>query len=518
MIYPFVNNSKINSQNTDSNFIEIMDTTLRDGEQTEGVSFSKNEKFAIAKKLLTDVKVDRIEITSAKVSEGEKETCKLIFDWAKKNNFLEKVEVLGFVDYNKSVDWINDAGGKVINLLCKGSKNHCENQLNKKPKEHFKDIEKTIFYAKEKNFIVNVYLEDFSNGIKEKNNYVIDLIKVLKKNSVKRVLLADTLGILSTKEVEFYINDLVKKFPTIHFDFHAHNDYGLATANSFTAIMSGVKGVHTTINGLGERTGNTPLEEIVPLINDFSKFKVNVDEKKLQSISRLVELFSRYRVSKNKPIVGVNVFTQTAGIHADGDKKGQLYISKLSSKRFGRNTRYALGKLSGKSSISLTLKNYGIFLEENELKEVLNKVIMLGDKKEYVSKEDLLFIVDEVRKNNIKKDFEVLDYKILVSKNKKPLAKIKVNFIGKKFISSSFGTGGFDAFIKSLKKIFKKKNFSFPKLEDYEVRIPVGGRTDALVETKIIWKRANRTIETIGVSTDQTDAAIKSTEKMVNIL
>lgn len=121
-----------------------MDTTLRDGEQTEGVSFSKEEKFAIAKKLLKDVLVDRIELTSAKVSEGEKETCAQIFAWAKKENLLDKVEVLGFVDNNKSVDWINEAGGKVINLLCKGSKRHCTLQLKKNPEEHFLDIKKLL--------------------------------------------------------------------------------------------------------------------------------------------------------------------------------------------------------------------------------------------------------------------------------------------------------------------------------------------------------------------------------------
>ncbi len=495
-----------------------MDTTLRDGEQTEGVSFSSDEKFAIAKKLLVDVKVDRIEIASARVSSGEQESCRQIFEWAKRENLLEKVEVLGFVDNKKSVDWINEAGGRVINLLCKGSKRHCLMQLKKNPEQHFLDIEKEVIYAQSKGFIVNAYLEDFSNGVFEDINYVENIISVLSKNNVKRIMLADTLGVLSTKDVEKYVLHLVKKFPNVHFDFHAHNDYGLATANALTAVICGVNGIHSTVNGLGERTGNAPLEEIVPAINDFTNKKTKVLEEKLQSISRLVELFSKYRVSKNKPIVGANIFTQTAGIHADGDKKGKLYISKLSPKRFGRTTRYALGKLSGKSSIILTLRNYGIVLNDEQLNEVLKKVISLGDKKEYVSKEDLLFIIDEIQKNGITKNFEIVDYNIKVFKTKKPFAKITVLFKEKKYSFSSYGTGGFDAFINALKKLFKKNKLSFPKLEDYEVRIPIGGRTDALVETKIIWKKGNRILETIGVSTDQTEAAIKATEKMVNLV
>jgi (R)-citramalate synthase len=331
-------------------------------------------------------------------------------------------------------------------------------------------------------------------------------------------MFVDTLGVLSQKEVRISVLRILEKFPRKHFDFHAHNDYGLAVANSLEAISCGCTGVHTTVNGLGERTGNAPIEQLVPVINDFLNVKNNVDESKLVSISRLVELFSRRRISKNNPIVGEVVFTQTAGIHADGDKKGKLYVSKLSPKRFGRETSYALGKLSGKASIELALKNFGINLEKDELKLVLEKVVELGDKKQMVTKEDLLFIIDEIQKNGLKKNFCINDFKIVSEKGKKPVARISVSFFGKKYFASAKGDGGYNAFINALKKVFKKKCLSFPKLKDYDVRIPIGGRTDAIVETKIVWKRGKRILETIGVSTDQLEAAIKSTEKMVNII
>ena len=498
-----------------------MDTTLRDGEQTEEVSFSTQEKLAIAKKLLLEVKVDRIEITSTRVSKGEQETCKAIYAWAKSANLLEKVEVLSFVDYNLSVDWVEEVGGKVINLLCKGSKNHCVNQLHKKPLEHFEDIKRTVEYALNKGFIVNAYLEDFSNGIKEDEEYVFGITKVLFDLGVKRVMPCDTLGVLSPFQTREYITKMVKKFPNKHFDFHGHNDYGLAVANSIEAVLAGASGVHTTVNGLGERTGNTALEVIVPAINDFSNRTCNVDEKKLSGISHLVELFSHRRIEKNHPILGSVVFTQTAGIHADGDKKGNLYKSKLSADRFGRSTRYALGKLSGKASIELTLRQLGITLEPELLKKVLARVVELGDKKEFVSKEDLLFIINEMQ-NTVngtvsKKNFKLVDYTINTKFGAKPKARIKVLFNEKEFTANSTGNGGFNAFVNALKKVFDKNKLSFPQLEDYEVRIPVGGHTDSLVETKITWKRGNRKIETIGVSTDQLEAAIKATEKMVNV-
>jgi len=497
-----------------------MDTTLRDGEQTEEVSFSTSEKLAIAKKLLLEVKVDRIEIASTRVSKGEQDTCKEIYAWAKSLGLLDKVEVLSFVDYNLSVDWVEEVGGKVINLLCKGSKNHCINQLRKKPQEHFEDVKRTVEYALSKGFIVNAYLEDFSNGIKEDSEYVYGISKVLFDSGVSRVLLADTLGILSPSEVREYVSQMVGKFPNKKFEFHGHNDYGLAVANSIEAVLVGASGVHCTVNGMGERTGNTALEVIVPAINDFSDRKCNVDEKKLASISHLVELFSHRRLEKNHPILGAVVFTQTAGIHADGDKKGNLYKSKLSADRFGRSTRYALGKLSGKASIELTLRQLGIALEGELLKKVLARVVELGDKKEFVSKEDLLFIINEMENNGLvaKKKFRLIDYNVTTKFGAKPKARIKVSFNEKEFSSIALGNGGFNAFVNALKKVFVKNKLKFPMLEDYEVRIPVGGHTDSLVETKITWKKGNRKIETIGVSTDQLEAAIKATEKMVNVI
>ena len=497
-----------------------MDTTLRDGEQTEEVSFSLSEKLALGKKLLNEVKVDRIEISSARVSKGEEESCKEIFNWAKEKNLLDKVEVLGFVDKTQSVDWINNCGGRVINLLCKGSENHCKNQLRKTPEQHFEDIKETVEYAHVNNFIVNAYLEDFSNGMRENENYVFSAAKVLFENGVERVMLADTLGILSPKETREFVSKMVFRFPGKRFDFHAHNDYGLAAANTLEAVLAGAQGVHVTVNGLGERTGNASLEIVVPSVNDFCLNRCNVDEKKLSSISHLVELFSHRRLEKNHPILGSVVFTQTAGIHADGDKKGNLYKSKLSADRFGRSTRYALGKLSGKASIELTLRQFGITLEPEILKKVLARVVELGDKKEFVSKEDLIFIVNEMQNNGIgaKKNFKLLDYSVTTKLGAKPKAKIKVLFNDKELTANALGNGGFNAFVNALKKIFKKNKLSFPLLDDYEVRIPVGGHTDSLVEAKIIWKRGNRKIETIGVSTDQLEAAIKATEKMVNVI
>ena len=156
--------------------VEILDTTLRDGEQTSGVSFTDSEKFTIAQLLLEELKVDRIEVASARVSEGEFKGAKKILDWANEHGYGERVEILGFVDDTISVDWIKQSGGQVINLLCKGSRKHCEGQLKKTLEEHLADISQTVKYAHSQGLTINVYLEDWSNGMRTSPDYVDDII------------------------------------------------------------------------------------------------------------------------------------------------------------------------------------------------------------------------------------------------------------------------------------------------------------------------------------------------------
>ena len=195
----------------DRGSIEIMDTTLRDGEQTSGVSFMPHEKLMIARALLQDVGVDRIEVASARVSEGEMEAVKSIARWASQNGKLDRVEVLGFVDETKSVDWIVECGCQCMNLLCKGSRKHCEGQLHKTLDEHIADIRRTIAYAQKKGVSVNVYLEDWSNGMKDSPDYVFALMEGLADLPIRRFMLPDTLGILNPMEVGEFINKMIVK-------------------------------------------------------------------------------------------------------------------------------------------------------------------------------------------------------------------------------------------------------------------------------------------------------------------
>ena len=446
--------------------IEIMDTTLRDGEQTSGVSFVPHEKLMIARLLLEELKVDRVEVASARVSEGEFDAVKMICDWAARRNLLPRVEVLGFVDGHTSVDWIHATGCRVINLLCKGSLKHCTYQLKKTPEEHIEDILSVVDYANEQDMVVNVYLEDWSNGMKDSPEYVFRLMDALEQTNIRRYMLPDTLGVLNPLQVIEFMRKMVKRYPHAHFDFHAHNDYDLAVSNVLAAVLSGCKGLHTTINGLE------------------------------------------------------NVFTQVAGVHADGDNKSNLYCNDLLPERFGRKREYALGKNSGKANIRKNLEDLGLQLDEDAMRKVTERIIELGDKKELVTQEDLPYIVSDVLKHGMAEErVSLKSYIVNLAYGLKPMATLKIEINGKEYEESSSGDGQYDAFVRALRKIYKVTlGRKFPMLTNYAVTIPPGGRTDAFVQTVITWSFEDTIFRTRGLDADQTEAAIKATVKMLNII
>ena len=500
--------------------IEIMDTTLRDGEQTSGVSFSVSEKLTLAKLLLDELKVDRIEIASARVSEGELKAVQEITAWAAKKGYLDRVEILTFVDGGVSLEWMKKAGAKVQNLLTKGSLNHLTHQLKKTPEQHFKEIAKTIELAQEQGIKTNVYLEDWSNGMRNSKDYVFQYLDFLTKQTIERILLPDTLGILTYTETFDFLSEIIQRYPNSHFDFHGHNDYDLGVANVMEAVKAGCHGLHLTVNGMGERAGNAPMASAVAVIKDFLPgVEIAVNESSLHKVSKLVSAFTGFGIPANKPIVGDNVFTQTAGIHADGDSKRNLYFNDLLPERFGRKRKYALGKTSGKANIQKNLQELGLTLNDEELKKVTQRIIELGDKKERVTKDDLPYIISDVlNSGDYQQKVFVKSYVLTHSKGLKPSTTVSVEIEGELYEAHAQGDGQYDAFMNALRKIYKSKKIDFPQLTDYAVRIPPGSHSDALCETIISWDNGGKEFITRGLDSDQTVSAIKATEKMLNII
>ncbi len=497
-----------------------MDTTLRDGEQTSGVSFSTSEKLAITRLLLQELHVPRIEIASARVSDGERMAVKEVCAWAERVGKSQCVEVLGFLDNGNSINWIKGVGGKVINLLAKGSEKHCRLQLKQTPEEHFDIIEREIGMACETGLSVNIYLEDWSNGMKHSPEYVFAMMDRIKSLPICRFMLPDTLGVLNPYDTLSYVRTMTTRYPDLHFDFHAHNDYDLATANVFAAVKGGAKGVHCTVNGLGERAGNAALSSAIAVLHDQLGCSTDIDESKINKVSHIVESFSGIIVPPNKPIIGDSVFTQCAGVHADGDNKNQLYFNELLPERFGREREYALGKTSGKANIKKNLEALGIELSDDDIKKVTERIISLGDKKEIVTQGDLPFIIADVLKHStLPSNVRVENYALNLSRGLRPTATVKLVVGDDEFQESAVGDGQFDAFMGAVRSIYHNRlNRSFPTLANYTVNIPPGGKTDALVHTVITWELNGNQFKTRGLDADQTEAAIQATVKMLNLL
>ena len=500
--------------------VEIMDTTLRDGEQTSGVSFNAREKLSIARLLLEELRVSRIEIASARVSQGEQEAVRRIAEWAASKGYSDRIEALGFIDGGISLDWLGDAGCRVVNLLTKGSLKHCREQLRRTPEEHLGDIRATIDKAVARGMRVNVYLEDWSNGMQHSPEYVYAMLDALADAPVQRFMCPDTLGVLDPYATERFCGDLVRRYPRLRFDFHAHNDYDLAVANTAAAVKAGFHGVHVTVNGLGERAGNTPLSSTVAVLHDRLHRTTGIDETKINHVSRMVETYTGIRIPANRPIVGESVFTQCAGIHADGDNKNNLYFNELLPERFGRVREYALGKTSGKANIMKNLETLGIDLDEASMCKVTERVVELSDKKELVTAEDLPYIIADVLRYDLAENpVRILNYSLSLAQGLHPAASLKIEINGREYEQTSASDGQYDAFMRALRQIYERQlRREFPMLRNYTVSIPPGGRTDAFVQTIITWEMGGKVFKTRGLDADQTEAAIKATIKMLNII
>jgi len=464
------------------------------------------------------VRVDRIEVASARVSAGEIEAVSNIIGWAQSAGLADRVEVLGFVDHGRSVDWIVEAGGRVINLLAKGSDKHCRQQLGKTLNEHVLDVRKNVAIARDKGLAVNLYLEDWSNGYRDNREYVYSFVGKLADAGVDHFMLPDTLGVMTPERVFTAMADMILRFPGLKFDFHPHNDYGLATANVVAAARAGAASVHCTVNCLGERAGNASLAEVAVNLRDQLELDLEIDETHLSRVSELVEYFSGKRIADNAPIVGEDVFTQTAGIHADGDSKASLYHTRLSPDRFARSRKYALGKLAGKASLVKNLEYLDISLSEENQQKVLQRIVELGDSKKSITSEDLPFIIAEVLESKDYNHVELLSCSINSSLDLESTASIRIRLLDEVFVASGGGNGGFDAFNVALAKVLRKKGLVLPKLLDFEVRIPKGGRTDALTECTITWDSERGEFHTRGVHYNQVFAAITATLRMLNLL
>jgi (R)-citramalate synthase len=377
--------------------IEVMDTTLRDGEQAEGISMMPEEKRTIAQRLLETVKVDRIEVASARVSEGEHRAVKTIIDYADSKGWTDRIEILGFVDGNRSVDWAKSVGARVINLLTKGSLHHCREQLKKTHEQHLDDIRRTIEYGAKNGITFNVYLEDWSGGMIGCVDYVDGNGEAITEMPVKRIMLPDTLGLLSPVQVREFVGRIIGKFPNPHFDFHGHNDYGLGTANTLEAAIAGAHGVHVTVNGMGERAGNANLGEIALALAALYGVDTGLRLDRIRALSERVRELCGYELEPWKPLVGENLFRRESGAVAS-QFHDPPSIEPYSSELVGATRGIVLGKKSGLDSIRIKAEQLGVELDDDGRRELLAAVKGLGEReRRLVTDEEFLALARAMR-------------------------------------------------------------------------------------------------------------------------
>lgn len=484
--------------------MKILDTTLRDGEQTPGVSLTTENKLLIAKKI-DALGVDIIEAGSAITSEGERASIKKIASLGL------NAEICSYCRIRKEdIDAALDCDVKSIHLVVPVSDLHIQQKL-KKDRETVRmmAVEMTE-YAKSHGIIVELSGEDASRAD-------IDYLKSVYNAGIDagadRLCFCDTVGILTPERSYEIFSDLSRL--RVPVSVHCHNDFGMATANTVAALRAGANEAHVTINGIGERAGNTSLEEVVMVLNLLYKLKTNVDLKGLYATSRLVSRLSGIPVAPNKAIVGGNAFTHEAGIHVHGLLANTATYEPITPELVGRERRIVLGKHAGKSSVMLALKDLGLSASDRQIDDIVARMKDMGDKGKRVTDADLQTIAETVLGIYQEAKVKLEELTVVAGNTVMPTASIRLFVNGNHVVEAGVGTGPVDAAINALNKAVS--GVADIHLDEYHVDAITGG-TDALVEVWVKLSKGGRTITARGARTDIIMASVEAVLEGINRL
>lgn len=482
--------------------IKIFDTTLRDGEQTPGVLITSNEKLKIANKL-DELGVDVIEAGSAITSSDEQKSIKLITE----NNL--NAEICSFARPLKvDIDTAINCGVDSINLVVPTSDLHLKYKLNKSRDEVEQMAIRAIGYAKNHGLIVELSAEDATRTTLEDLSHLFSLgIDA----GADRICACDTVGLLTPEKSYKFYKELSHLNTPL--SVHCHNDFGLAVANTLEALNAGAIQAHTTINGLGERAGNTSCEELVMALESLYDVKTQIKTELFYSISQLVESISGVTLQSNKAIVGENAFAHESGIHADGVIKKSETYEPIKPERVGHRRRFILGKHVGKHGISEKLKETHTEVTDVQLDEIFKKVKSLADMGKTVTDVDLQAISDEVLNIN-PEDSVILEEYTSVSGNRiTPTASVKLKVNNQEKIEAGVGVGPVDAAIEAIRKSLKDTLDT--SLEEFHVDAITGG-TDALIDVLLKIKSDDKIITARSTQPDIIMASVEAYLKGVN--
>ncbi|WP_407376276.1 (R)-citramalate synthase [Methanobrevibacter sp.] len=484
--------------------IKVLDTTLRDGEQTPGVSLTSKEKFRIATKL-DEIGIDFIEAGSAITSEGERQSIKEIT----KQGF--NAEILSFSRPLKGdIDFCLECDVDAVNLVVPTSKLHIYEKLKKTPEELIDLSNNAIDYCKDHGLTIEMSAEDASrSNVDFLKSVYMDAIE----HGVDRICVCDTVGILTPDTSYNLFNQLSDiKVPI---SCHCHNDFGLAVANTLSALKGGATEIHTTVNGIGERAGNTSFEECVVsidrLLPDFST-DIKIDQ--IYNVSKLVARLTGVYIQPNKAIVGENAFSHESGIHSDGIIKNSATYEPITPELVGRTRKFVLGKHMGTHGLNSRLNELGLKVNETQLQQICDDVKGLADKGKTVTDVDLQIIADNVLEIN-HEDRIKLDEVTIVSGNKvMPTASVKITIDDEQILNAGVGLGPVDASINAIKSL---DIFRDVDLIEYHVDSITGG-TDAFIDVIIKLQKGDKVVSARGTEPDIINASVKAYIAGVNRL
>jgi len=484
--------------------VRFLDTTLRDGEQTPGVSLSTEDKVLISHKL-DSLGVNIIEAGSAITSEGEREAIRAV---AREGL---NAEICSYCRVRKEdIDFALECEVDSIHLVVPVSDLHIRTKLKKDRETVTQMAVDTTQYAKDHGLIVELSGEDASRAD-------MDFLKSIYSAGIEagadRIAFCDTVGLL-VPEKAF---EVFKELSTLGkpLSVHCHNDFGLATANTLAALRGGASEAHVTINGIGERAGNTSLEEVVMGLETIYGYNTRINLKELYTTSRLVSRATGIMVAPNKAIVGGNAFTHEAGIHVHGLLADTSTYEPIKPEDIGRERKIVLGKHAGRSSVELALKELGLDVSTEQLDEIVTRIKELGDKGKHVTDADLEAIAETVLNISHEPKVKLEQFTVVSGNAVTPTASIKLLVNGIEVIESGVGDGPVDAAIAAIRKGIA--GVADIRLDEYHVDSITGG-TDALVEVRVKLSREGKVITARGARTDIIMASVEAVLEGINRL
>ncbi|MGL5646491.1 MAG: 2-isopropylmalate synthase [Clostridium sp.] len=484
--------------------IYIFDTTLRDGEQTPGVSLNPREKLEIAK-ALESLGVDVIEAGFPVTSKGDFEGVKLISENIK-NSTVNALARANKKDIDVAYEAIKGANKRRIHIFLATSDIHMKYKLKMSREEVLEKIFEMVSYAKSLVEEVEFSPEDASRTEKE---FLYKVLERAIEGGATILNIPDTVGYTIPTEFGELIKGIKENVRGIEkaiISVHCHNDLGLAVANSLEAVKNGAEQVECAVNGLGERAGNAALEEIIMAIKtrkDIYDFNLDVNTEKIYRVSSLVSHYTGVNVQPNKAIVGKNAFAHESGIHQHGILSNRETYEIMTPESVGFKTNnLVLGKHSGRHAFEDRVKELGYDIDKVSINEAFIKFKEVADKKKEISDKDIEAILNHGR-INIKEKYKLKSFNVSTGNNITSTATVMLEIDGEVKEEAACGDGPVNALYNAIERVLDKKRI----VKDYSINAITSG-ADALGEVSVKLESENSKVIGRGVSTDVIEASI----------